>query len=53
MRRVLGVRLRLESVGEGRGVLDVVGDGEGSRCLPAWVRRRELVGREVRRERRW
>lgn len=40
------------------GALVVVVDGEEERegevrCLPAWTRRMEFVGAEVRRERRW
>jgi len=32
----------------------VVGDGvDAVRCLPAWTRRMEVVGAEVRRERSW
>ena len=54
MRRVSGGRLRELRVGEAEAVVIVVAlltEGEGNKWRPAWVRRKELTGREVRRER--
>ena len=55
VRRVSRGRLRELRVGEaGGGVVVVVAllrEGDGKRWRPAYVRRKELTGREVRRER--
>ena len=54
MRRVSGGSLRELRVGETGAVVVLVAllrEGEGNRWRPACVRRKELTGREVRRER--